>query len=137
MQKRILVTVSDYYKEISDNLLLGVNDYLNTNKNFSKEIIKVPGTFEIPFIINKYKNKFDGYIALGCVVRGETFHFEIICNEVTRKIMDLSIDINKPIGFGIITCENIEQAIKRSSSTQNKGAEAAKACQKLLENLIN
>tara|TARA_Y100001970_G_scaffold217362_1_gene266224 strand:+ start:3610 stop:4017 length:408 start_codon:yes stop_codon:yes gene_type:complete len=134
--KKILIVVSYYYEEVARGLVEGATNILDTN-NYKFEIKEAPGAFEIPFIINKYKNKFDGYIALGCVVRGETFHFEIICNEVTRKIMDLSIDINKPIGFGIITCDNIEQAIKRSSSTQNKGAEAAKACQKLLDDLIN
>ena len=136
MQKRILITVSDYYKEISDNLLLGVNDYIKNNKNLTNEVIKVPGTFEIPFIINKNKDLFDGFIALGCVIRGQTYHFEIISNEVARKIMDLSIKIQKPIGFGILTCENITQAIERSDPSKgNKGLEAAKACVNLL-NLI-
>ena len=76
---------------------------------------------------------FDGFIALGCIIRGETYHFEIISNQVARKIMDLSISINKPIGFGILTCENMNQALERSDPTQgNKGSEAAKACFDLL-----
>ena len=78
---------------------------------------------------------YDGFIALGCVIRGETYHFEIISNEVTRKIMDLSITINKPIGFGILTCEDIGQARVRSSiDKHNKGTEAAKACLDILLN---
>ena len=78
------------------------------------------------------------FCSLGCIIRGETYHFEIISNEVTRKIMDLSTDIGKPIGFGILTCENLEQALERSNpDNKNKGAEAARACQKLLYNLIN
>ena len=77
-------------------------------------------------------------MALGCILRGETYHFEIISNEVTRKIMDLSIDIGKPIGFGILTCENLAQAIQRSGpNNKNKGIEAAKACENLLYNKIN
>ena len=73
------------------------------------------------------------FIALGCIIRGQTYHFEILSNEVARKIMDLSININKPIGFGILTCENLDQAIERSDPyKKNKGAEAAKACLDLL-----
>ena len=132
MKKKILIIVANYYKNISNNLLLGATNYL-TNNGFSHSVIKVPGAFEVPYIINKNKDLYDGFVALGCVIRGETYHFEIISNHVTRKVMDLSIDINKPIGFGIITCENIGQALKRSDSNiDNKGSEAAKACVDLL-----
>ena len=99
------------------------------------DILYAPGSFEIPFIINKNINLYDGFVALGCIIRGETIHFELIANECARKIMDLSIISKKPIGFGIITCENIKQAIKRSkfdSHGINKGQEAAYACAKLL-----
>ena len=76
---------------------------------------------------------YDGFIALGCIIRGETYHFELISNEVTRKIMDLSINLKKPIGFGILTCDNLQQATERSNpKLRNKGAEAAEACRHLL-----
>ena len=84
-------------------------------------------------MIDRNKDLYDGFIALGCIIRGETYHFEVISNEVTRKLMDLSIDIQKPIGFGILTCENIKQALERSDPNKgNKGAEAAKACVSLM-----
>ena len=143
--KKILIVVSDYYEKVASGLVKGATDYFDEKDEFlvrdiliKYEIKKAPGAFEIPFLINKFKDSFDGFLALGCVIRGETYHFEIISNEVTRKIMDLSIDIGKPIGFGILTCENLEQALERSNpDNKNKGTEAARACQKLLHNLIN
>ena len=110
----------------------GAENYLREKKIRSSHI-KAPGCFEIPYIISKNNEKYDAFIALGCIVRGETYHFELISNEVTRKIMDLSINLSKPIGFGILTCENIEQAKYRSDPVKgNKGREAAKACVDLL-----
>ena len=145
MKKNILIVSADYYEEISNNLINGAQEYLVKNKkkeiqNLLKwkieieyNIHKAPGSFEIPYLINLFKNNYDGFIALGCIIKGETYHFELISNEVTRKIMDLSININKPIGFGILTCENIEQALERSDPHKlNKGAEAAKACLELM-----
>jgi len=144
--KKVLIVVSDYYEKVAQGLIKGSTEYFDNNKDDSFDrdisikykIIKSPGSFEIPFIINENKNSYDGFIALGCIIRGQTYHFEVISNEVTRKIMDLSIKINKPIGFGILTCENLEQAMERSDpSKKNKGAEAAKACQSLLFKTIN
>ena len=144
--KKVLIVVSDYYEKVAQGLIKGSTEYFDNNKNdlsdkdisIQYKIVKSPGSFEIPFIINKNKDSYDGFIALGCIIRGETYHFEIISNEVTRKIMNLSIKINKPIGFGILTCENLEQAMERSDpSKKNKGAEAAKACQNLLFKTIN
>ena len=145
MKKNILIVSADYYKEISNNLINGAQDYLVKNKKkkindtpkykfeIEYDIYKAPGSFEIPYLINFFKNNYDGFIALGCIIRGETYHFELISNEVARKIMDLSININKPIGFGVLTCENIDQAIERSHpDKRNKGAEAAKACIEIL-----
>ena len=137
--KNILIVVSDYHGEIAQKLIKGATDYLELNKSeeiiINYEIKKAPGSFEIPFLINKFKNSYDAFLTLGCIIRGETYHFEIISNEVARKIMDLSIEINKPIGFGVLTCENLEQALERSDpNKKNKGAEVAKAC---LDILIN
>ena len=132
MNYKVLIVVSNYYEKISKNLIEGTELYLR-DKNITPKIIKAPGCFEIPYIIRKKAEDYDGFIALGCIIRGETYHFELISNEVTRKIMDLSIILNKPIGFGILTCDNIEQAQYRSDPVRgNKGKEAAKACVNLL-----
>ena len=132
MNYKVLIVVSNYYEEISKNLIEGTEMYLR-EISIAPSIIKAPGCFEIPYIIKKKEKDFDGFIALGCIIRGETYHFELISNEVTRKIMDLSIVLNKPIGFGILTCDNIEQAQYRSDPARgNKGKEAAKACVDLL-----
>ena len=134
MYNKILIVASNYYKNISDNLLEGATNNLKEN-NFDYEIIYAPGCFEIPFLINKNIDKYIGFISLGCVIRGETYHFEIIANECGNKIMDLSIKYNKPIGFGILTCETYEQAIIRSDPVnKNKGKEASSACMYLLKN---
>ena len=137
--KNILIVTSDYYKNVSEGLIKGSTDFINHQDNINAEIKinyeikKAPGSFEVPYIINQYKNSYDAFLAFGCIIRGETYHFEIIANEVTRKIMDLSININKPIGFGILTCENLDQALARSDpNKKNKGAEVAKACLNIL-----
>ena len=132
MNYKVLIVVSNYYEEISKNLVEGTEEYLRET-SIAPRIIKAPGCFEIPYIIKKMGEDYDGFIALGCIIRGETYHFELISNEVTRKIMDLSVILNKPIGFGILTCDNIEQAQYRSDPVRgNKGKEAAKACINLL-----
>ena len=132
MSKKILIVTANYYEDISNNLILGANECCAIN-NIKNDHLQVSGSFEIPFVLNKKKNLYDGFVALGCIIKGETYHFEIISNEVSRKIMDLSIEINKPIGFGILTCDNKKQALIRSDPSQgNKGSEATKACIDLL-----
>ena len=117
---------------IGKNLLKGSINELNLN-NINYDILFAPGCFEIPFLISKNIKKYKGFIALGCVIRGETYHFELIANECARKIIDISNEHLKPIGFGILTCENIKQAKIRSDiKKKNKGKEAANACIKLL-----
>ena len=131
--KKILIVASDYYKDITNNLIEGAKYVFRSEVEVTLDIHKTNGSYEIPFIISRNLEKFDGFIALGCIIRGETYHFELIANEVSRKIMDLSIQSNKPIGFGIITCENMSQAKARSnkiatypdSQKTNKGIEAA------------
>jgi 6,7-dimethyl-8-ribityllumazine synthase len=132
MKKKVLIVISDYYEEIGKNLLKGSINELKLN-NINYDILFAPGCFEIPFLISKNIKKYRGFIALGCVIRGETYHFELIANECARKIIDLSNDNLKPIGFGVLTCENIKQAKIRSDvKKKNKGKEAASACIKLL-----
>ena len=135
MKNKILIVSSNYYREISDNLIKGCAKFLKEN-NLQYEIIYSPGCFEIPFLINKNINNYKGFISLGCVIRGETYHFEVISNECGKMIMGLSIKYNKPIGFGILTCDNYNQALIRSDPNQkNKGKEAASACSQLLDNI--
>ena len=128
--KKILIINSNYYKDVSNNLLLNAKKKLIL-KNFSAYIVNVPGIFEIPFVIRKNIKKFDGFVALGCVIKGQTPHFDLICNSTFNGILKLSIDFNKPIGNGIITALSMDQAIKRSNKsstkTPNKGSEAANA----------
>ena len=119
--KKILIVTADYYKDISLGLLN--NAKKNLPRNFNTRIIKVPGVFEIPVTISKQLKKFDAFIALGCVIKGQTPHFDFISQSSTNAIMDLSINSKKPIGNGILTCLNMKQAKAR----KKKGAEAAKA----------
>ena len=132
MKKKILIVISNYYEDIGNNLVKGATNELKLNK-ISYDIMYAPGCFEIPFLISKNIKKYSGFIALGCVIRGKTFHFELIANECARKIMDIANSSLKPIGFGILTCENLKQAKIRSDVTKkNKGKEAALACLSLL-----
>tara|TARA_B100000963_G_scaffold303215_1_gene276399 strand:+ start:1080 stop:1469 length:390 start_codon:yes stop_codon:yes gene_type:complete len=121
MKKKILIVVADYYKEVSLGLLNSAKK--NLPSSFDIKIIKVPGVFEIPVTLSKYLNKFDAFITLGCVIKGETPHFDFISQTSTNAIMDLMVKSKKPIGNGILTCLNMKQAKAR----KKKGAEAAKA----------
>ena len=121
MKKKILIVLANYYKDISNGLLLSALKTLP--KVFQIKIISVPGVFEIPVTISKNLKKFDAFVALGCVVKGQTPHFDFISKASTDGIMMMSIDSKKPIGNGIITCLNMKQARAR----KKKGAEAAMA----------
>ena len=121
MKKKILIVIADYYKNISSGLIKSAENEIQNY--FSIKIIRVPGVFEIPVTISKNIKKFNGFIALGCVIKGKTPHFDFISKATTDSIMKLSIDNKKPIGNGIITCLNMNQAIKR----KNKGKEASRA----------
>ena len=121
MKKNILIINANYYQNISSGLLKSALRLLP--KKCKLKIINVPGVFEIPVTISKNLKKFDAFIALGCVIKGQTPHFDFISQASTDAIMKLSIESKKPIGNGILTCFNMKQAIVR----KNKGAEAAKA----------
>ena len=118
--KKILIVIADYYEDISSSLLKTAKNNLS---NYAIKIIKVPGVFEIPVTISKNIKKYDAFLALGCVIKGETPHFNFISNASTKAIMNLSVESKKPIGNGIITCLNMAQAKVRSK----KGKEAAEA----------
>ena len=135
--KRILIINSNYYKQISKKLVLGAKKMLS-NKKFNISIFDVPGIYEIPIAIRKNINKFHGFIALGCVIKGQTPHFNLITDSTFNAIQNLSIEYNKPIGNGIITAFNINQAKIRSDRSNNKkpnkGSEAANAVISILNN---
>ena len=127
MKKKILIVMAGYYETVSNNLLHHAKKILQE----PFDLISVPGVFEIPVTIAKNIKKYDGFIALGCVIKGETPHFDIISKAAIDGIMKLSIEYKKPIGNGIITCLNLKQAIAR----QKKGQEAAAALLSVLDSV--
>ena len=135
--KKILILNSNYYKDISKNLVLNAKKKLIQNK-FLVYILNVPGVYEIPVAIKKNIKKYDGFVALGCVIKGETPHFDFICSSVFNSILSISTNYSKPIGNGIITALNINQAKNRSTmigkNKPNKGSEAANAVIMILKN---
>ena len=126
MKNKILIIQANYYKDISSALLKSAKNEL---KNFAKiNVISVPGVFEIPVVISKNLKKYDGFVALGCVIKGQTPHFDFISKSTTDAIMNISVASKKPVGNGIITCLNKNQAIARGK----KGREAANAVKTIL-----
>tara|TARA_Y100000741_G_C18127703_1_gene507786 strand:+ start:63 stop:467 length:405 start_codon:yes stop_codon:yes gene_type:complete len=133
MKFKILIVAANYYTDISNNLLKRAK--LTLNKKALIKVINVPGVFEIPVVISKNIKKYDGFVALGCVIKGQTPHFEFISQASTNAIMNLSIKYKKPISNGIITCLNKKQAKSRSSNNKkNKGLEASQAVLSVLNN---
>ena len=137
--QKILLVCSPYYEDVTKNLIKGASDVLNS-KLIEFDILYVPGALEIPSAIKFNANKssygydYIGFVALGCVIRGETYHFEVVSNESARALLDLSIQFSIPIGNGILTVENKEQALIRSDPLKlNKGAGAALACLSLVD----
>ena len=126
MKKKILIINANYYKEISKGLLNSALSQIPKDNNI--HIINVPGVFEIPVTISKNLKKFNGFIALGCVIKGKTPHFDFISSATTNAIMQLSVKSKKPVGNGVITCLNMKQAIIR----KKKGSEAAQAVLSIL-----
>ena len=126
MKNKVLIIQANYYKDISTALLKSAKDEL---KNLAKiNIISVPGVFEIPVVIAQNLKKYDGFVALGCVIKGQTPHFDFISKSTTDAIMNISVQSKKPVGNGIITCLNKKQAIVRGK----KGREAANAVKTIL-----
>ena len=128
MKYKILIVLANYYEDLSKNLISGAKEKLKGKANI--KIIKVPGSFEIPVVISKNIKKYDGFVALGSIIKGETPHFDFISQSSTDAIMQLSINSKKPIGNGIITTLNKEQAEFRSLT---KGQEAAEAVLSVLD----
>ena len=111
MKNKLLIVASDYYKDITQNLIKGCLSKIKS-KNKNVVVMKVPGTFEIPVVISKNLKKFDGFIALGCVIKGETPHFDFLCNSTFFLYLIYLPKSKKPIGNGIITALNMSQAKK-------------------------
>jgi 6,7-dimethyl-8-ribityllumazine synthase len=119
MKKKYLIVIANYYEDIAKGLLNSALKIIP--KSNTIKIIKVPGVFEIPVTISKNIKKYDAFLALGCVIKGQTPHFDFISQATTSAIMDLSVNTRKPIGNGVITCLNMKQAKVR----KKKGKEAA------------
>ena len=132
--KKVLIVCANYYQGISANLLKEAKKTL-ANAKIKSSSITVPGVFEIPVTISKNIKKFDAFLSLGCVIKGETPHFELICRSTFDGLMKLSIESKKPIGNGIITALNLRQALVRSEGIKkNKGVEAAISVIHILKN---
>ncbi|MGE0045513.1 MAG: 6,7-dimethyl-8-ribityllumazine synthase [Hyphomonadaceae bacterium] len=128
---RILIVAAYYYREIVSQLVDGAKAAIES-ADATWDVIDVPGAFELPTAISwraKAGRGYDGYVALGCVIRGETTHYDYVCGESARALMDLGVKDGIAIGYGILTVENMEQAQARADvKRRNKGGEAARAC---------
>jgi 6,7-dimethyl-8-ribityllumazine synthase len=127
---RVLIVEARFYPEISDALYDGAAAALG---EVETDRVTVPGALEIPAAIRLAAGRYDGFIALGCVIRGETYHFEIVANESARGLMDLGVRDGLCIGNGILTVENEDQAFRRARPDElDKGGDAARACLALI-----
>ena len=135
--KKLLIINANYYDTITRSLVLSAKNHLK-KKKYNLKILNVSGIFETPIAIRRNINKFDAFVVIGCVIKGKTPHFDLICKSTFDAILSLSISYNKPIGNGIITALNNIQAKERcgiiKSNKPNKGLEAAKAVISILDN---
>ena len=134
--KKCLIVYSDYYKDISKSLLDGSTKVLKKNK-IKYDIYSINGSFEIPQLINikLESKKYNSALALGCIIKGQTPHFDFISSSISNSLLDLSLKYSLPIANGVLNCLNKRQAKIRSSSKKNKGVEAANALLSILKNL--
>ncbi len=138
----IMIVESRYYEEIAEELIQSVLTELN-DAGATFERFEVPGAFEIPAAVkyairsmNLYpaQRRFDGYVTLGCVIRGETSHYDYVCSESARALQDLAVEYSLALGYGILTVENRAQAMARARrSEQDRGGHAARACLRMIE----
>ena len=125
---KLCFIVSNFYPKISKLLIEGAVSKLKKNKIFKFQIISVPGTFEIPVVLSNLIDKYDAFVVLGCVIKGQTSHFHYLCSTVINALTNISIQSKKPIGNGILTCNNKKQAVKRANpKKKDKGGEAVNA----------
>jgi len=136
-RRHVLLVVAPYYTEIVENLVRGTVETLEA-AGITWERVDVAGAFELPAAIaivhDDDPERFDGYLALGCVIRGETSHYDHICAEVSRALQTLAVEEKLAIGFGLLTCENGEQArVRADPARKNKGGETARAVISILD----
>lgn len=140
--RRVLIVEARFYEDVSDQLVAGATAVLD-KWGVESTRLWVPGVFEIPAAIrlalrsmevDRKSERYDGFLALGCVIRGETDHYDHICREASNALMRLTLDHCMALGFGILTCGNYEQArVRAAVSEKNKGADAALACLRMME----
>ena len=138
----ILIVEARFYEDIADQLVEGAIAVLEES-GCTYERVAVPGAFETPAVVRMAirslefysgDRRFDGYVILGCVIRGETSHYDYVCSESARKLQDLACDYSLALGYGILTCENRDQAWARADvKGKNKGGEVARACLEMLK----
>jgi len=138
----VLIVEARFYEDIADELVRGAVAALE-RAGATYERLSVPGAFEVPgaiaFVLRgmaggAHRAAFDGFVALGCVIRGQTSHYDHVCQESARGLQDLAVQHGAAIGFGILTCDNAEQAWERAKvDRRNKGAVAAAACLRMIE----
>lgn len=133
LKGKVLILEARFHEHITDMMVKGAIAVLEQS-GVKYERLPVPGSFEIPGAIKFALNMYDGFVALGCVIRGATSHFEYVCAESARGLMSLSMDHNVAIGYGVLTCDNEQQAIERADPKQlDKGGDAALACLRMIE----
>ena len=133
--KKFLIVQARFYEEIADNLTQAATDIIK-NQGIEYEIINVPGVFELPTAVSMAiaSEQYSAYIALGCVIRGETTHYDYVCGESARGLNELAIKHNVSIGYGVITAENRQQAnIRADKNKKNVGGKAANAAIEMLK----
>ena len=131
---KVAVVVSNFYPKISKMLIDGTISKLKKNKISNFKIITVPGTFEIPVVVSNLIKKYDAFIVLGCIIKGQTSHFHYLCTSVINALTNLSVRAKKPIGNGILTCDNKKQAVNRADpKKKDKGGDAAYAAVSVLK----
>ena len=125
---KFLIVASNFYPKITDGLLSGAISELNKH-NYNRDIFYVNGSLEIPVQISILlkKKKYDAVIAIGCIIRGKTDHYEFIANAITNSLLSISVSNRIPVSNTIITCSNFKQAVERSSKKLNRASEAALA----------
>ena len=133
---KILIVASNFYSNITSKMIISAEEELKKNK-CSFDILKVNGSLEIPTMIaiKLKKNKYDGAIALGCIIKGQTNHNEVIANTIATSLLNISVENLKPVGNAVLSCNNLTQALARTKGWKNRPAEAVKAIISVLDNI--
>ena len=140
MARRVLIVEARFYEDIADHLVRGAAALLD-GAGVAYDRLAVPGVFEVPGAIKQAirrgaagRTQYDGYLALVCVIRGQTDHYDHICREASRALMEIAVEDGVALGFGILTCPNYALAMERAAvDKKNKGAEATRACLAMMD----